>query len=390
MQKIIVLLGILLSITGASYAQQYQQNVNGISPDDRVFELPPYITRYKAWAQLGQGNSMRLELTSRDELARFQNIDSLLLVFFTDIKPLQDSLADPETAKRIDYLIDAQGHKKLRIRQTKLAASTYLVGDGEPALLKLQQDTVFLLIAVPAGVLSEAGGRASVTAGQRYDRLGFFLNRYEELNGLITTGLNRKIALMQTKQEQKKSDEANWTFERNRAYLKADPTISTRFFPSPGLKGELSLQYHVAIQNYKNYFTPSFSIGATAAIINKDTRNAFSVNWEPVFLFAHDADGRLQTYRNDFLVLGYSNRKAKPPGTKFSLGSPYQPQNALNLDLDFSIGYLIHSQGDGFVRHTFRLCVGSVNLAGNRIAIQPCVYFNDFLKGVTPGVRVAF
>lgn len=378
MQKIIVLLGLLLSITGASYAQQYQRNASGLPPDDRVFELPPYITTYKAWAGLGQGNSMRLELTSRRELARFQNIDSLLLVFFSDIKPLQDSLADPQTAKRIDYLIDAQGHKKLRIRQSKLAASTYLVGDGEPALLKLQQDTVFLLIAVPAE-------RESEPQEVRYDRLGFFLNRYEELNGLITTGLNRIVALMQTS-----DGEENWTYKNGRGYLKADPTISARHFFSPGHQGELSLRYHVAIQNYKNYFTPSFSLGATISIIDKGNRNAFSVDWEPMFLFAHDADGRLQTYRNDFLVLGYSNRKAEPPGTKITFGHPSQPQNALNLDLDFSIGYLIHSQGDYFVKHTFRLCVGSVNLTKNRVVVQPCMYFNDFLKGVTPGVRVAF
>lgn len=375
MRKIIVLLGLLLSITGASYAQQYLENANAGSPDDKVFELPPYSTKYKAWAGLGQGNSMRLELTSRQELARFQNIDSLLLVFFTDIKSLQDSLADPQTARRIDYLIDAQGHKKLRIRQTKLAASTYLVGDGEPALLKLQQDTVFLLIAVPA----------EGESGLRYDRLGFFLNQYDELNGLITAGLNRIVAKMQTSE-----GEENWTYKRGRAYLKADPTISARHFFSADRQAELSLRYHVSIQNYKNFFTPSFNLGMAISIINKDNRNTFSVDWEPVFLFAHDADGRLQTYRNDFLVLGYSNRKAKPPGTKFSIGPAYQPRNALNLDLDFSIGYLIHNQGDNFVKHTFRLCVGSVNVARNMVSIQPCMYFNDFLKGVTPGVRVTF
>jgi hypothetical protein len=382
MQKCIVMLGLLLSIARASYAQERASSAQQKTPaDDRLFELPPYTTSFKAWADLGQGNTLRLELTSREELLRFENIDSLLLVFFNDIKPLQDSLSDPQTTKRIDYLLDAEGLKKLRLRQSKPFATTYLLGDGEPALLRLQQDTVFLLLPVPA-----EKSEKSAAGVQRYDRLGFFLNRYEELNGLITTGLNRKITLMQTKEGKE-----GWTYKNDQAYLKADPSISTRTFLSSGRGTQLELRYHVSIQNYKNYFTPSFCLGATITINNRGTRDAFSLDWEPVFLFAHDAQGRLQTYRNDFLVLGYSNRKAEPPGIVFkNTGPDASPQNALNLDLNFSLGYLIYSEGGYVARHTFRLCVGSASLVRNRIIVQPCMFFNDFFKGVTPGIRVSF
>ena len=382
MQKIVIVLGLLLSITGTSYAQKNPQT------DDRLFELSPYTITFKTWADLGQGNTMRLELTSRAELSRFQNIDSLLLVFSSDIKSLEDSLADPQTAKRIDYLIDATGHKKLRIRQSRVSATTYVVGDGEPALLRLQQDTIFLLLPVPTEEATGAGKeKATGQPGiQRYDRLGFFLNRYEELNGLITTGLSRKITLMLTRQ----GDE-NWTFKKGRAYLNADPTISTKSFPYAGHGATLELRYHVSFQNYKSYFTPSFSLGATITTHNGDNRNAFSADWEPVFLFARDVQGRLQTYRNDFLVVGYRNWKVEPTGRNLnSNGAGLRTSNILNLDLNFSLGYLIHSQGDYFVKHTFRLCVGSVSLARNAIIVQPCMYFNDLFKGVTPGVRVSF
>lgn len=78
--------------------------------------------------------------------------------------------------------------------------------------------------------------------------------------------------------------------------------------------------------------------------------------------------GRPRRDRRSILRMATRHGKAKSPGTKISIGS----------------------QGDYFVKHTFRLCVGPVNLARNMISIQPWMYFNDFLKAVTPGVRVTF
>ena len=380
MQKAIVLLGLLLSITGALYAQGKKNAAP--SREDRMFELPPYITQYEAQAALGNGNKMRLELTEREHFNRFRNIDSLLLVFLSDIKSLQDSLSDPLMAKRIDYVVDTAGQKKIRIRQTKAAASTYLVQDGGPAVLRLEQDTVFILLPVAPDKMALRDGI------QRYDRLGFFLNRYEELNSLITAGLNHKVELMQTRVK------GSWVEDGNRAFLKSDPTITSRFRPRTMVQAELSLKYHVDIQNYKSYFTPSFQLGMSFSIHKQGNVNSFSAEWEPVFLFAHDAQGTLQTYRNDFLVFGYSYGKEGPRRwnlKKGNAGTTDQPDPpAFNIDLNFSLGYLINRQGDYFAKHTFRFCIGSINLAKNAIRIQPCMYFNDFLRGVTPGVRIIF
>src|ERR1700722_20711467 len=368
MLKTIALLGLWLSFSGIAYAQQKEKPA--ISPDDQLFELTPGTTAVRFWADLGKGNLLRLELSQRSDLARFENIDSLLLTFFADMKAFRDSLSDPLTGKRIDYLMDTTGLKKVRIRQTRLPANSYLLENGEPALLRLQQDTIFLLLPVPA-----RNNWEKKTAGQLYDRLGLFLNRYDDLPNFITAGLNAKLRSMETHGRKIWMD---WERprEKDRLLLKTDHSISSD--QRPKYKSFLSLRYAVSMQNYKNYFNPSFNLGTTISTEHDNIRKAFSADWEPTFIFSPNAQGRLQTYRNDFLVFGYANTRPKRP----------DPNVGWNLDIDFSLGYLIGRQGDYFEKHTFRICAGSIKLASAKIRIQPCMYFNDLFRGVTPGLRI--
>jgi hypothetical protein len=367
MLKTIALLGLWLSISGIAHAQQKEKTT--LAPDDQLFELTPGTTVVRFWADLGKGNLLRLELSERADLARFENIDSLLLTFFADMKAFRDSLSDPLTGKRIDFLMDTAGLKKVRIRQTRLPANSYLLEDGEPALLRLQQDTIFILLPASAG---NSHGRG--TQEPAYDRLGLFLNRYDDLPNFITAGLNAKLRSMDTHGKiwmdwERPGEKGRWP-------LKSDHSISSDL--SSKYKKYLALRYAVSLQNYKNYFNPSFNLGTTISIEHDNKRKAFSADWEPTFIFSPNAQGRLQTYRNDFLVFGYANTRPKRP----------DPNVGFNLDIAFSLGYLIGRQGDYFDKHTFRFCAGNIELARNKIRIQPCMYFYDFFRGVTPGVRI--
>ena len=368
MLKTIVLLGLWLSISGAAYAQQKEKPA--LPPDDQLFELSTGTTVVRFWADLGKGNLLRLELSQRSDLARFENIDSLLLTFFADMKAFRDSLSDPLTGKRIDYLMDTTGLKKVRIRQTRLPTNSYLLENGEPALLRLQQDTIFLLLPVPAG---NSGKKK--TAGPVYDRIGLFLNRYDDLPNFITAGLNAKLRSMETNRKVWMDWSASG--QKDKAVLKADHSISSDL--TSQYKGSLSLRYAISVQNYKNYFNPSFNLGTTISTEHNHKKNSFTADWEPTFIFSPDAHGRLQTYRNDFLVFGYAHTRPKQQGPS-GIG--------VWVDIDFSLGYLIGRQGDYFEKQTFRFCAGSVKLAGGKIRIQPCMYFNDLFRGVTPGLRV--
>ena len=69
---------------------------------------------------------MKIELSDFADLQRVANIDSLLNVFLQDIAPLKDSLADPLTSKRIDYITDVEQRKKIRFQQFQPKGASFL------------------------------------------------------------------------------------------------------------------------------------------------------------------------------------------------------------------------------------------------------------------------
>ena len=147
MQKIIVaLLSLLLGAAGTLCAQDN----NHLSPEDRLFNSPPLSIGINYRVRLGNGNILRIDLANGYDLRFFKNIDSLLTVFLDDMKAFRDSLTDPLTVKHIDYLIDTSGKKKLRIRQDRPVATTFLLDGGEPALLRVEQDTIRILLVSAA------------------------------------------------------------------------------------------------------------------------------------------------------------------------------------------------------------------------------------------------
>jgi hypothetical protein len=372
---------LLWSIPGILYAQDNDNTTQdnaytrykNLSAEDRLFSLPPNSIDIDYRVELNKKNVMLLQMTATSHLHRFENIDSILLVFLGDMKAFKDSLSDPMTIKRIDYLIDTSGQKKLRIRQSRPASPTFLLDGSEPALLRLQQDTIFIMMATRPGD-SHAGNNEV-----RYDRLGFFLNRYEELEGYVTSGLNDKVRLIL-----KKEGNDKWETRDGRDYLVSDPSISSRAHTrSEHTRNFLDISGGILLENYKSYFVPSFSVGATIGTTRGPSTYAFGARWEPLFIFVPDAQGRLQTYRNDFLVLNFSHRRIDGRGD--NLLQPY-----FNIGSNLSLGYLIHSQGDYMVKHTFRLTIGESSLFKSSLKLQPCLFFNDFFKGVTPGIVLSF
>jgi hypothetical protein len=365
MKKTITLLMLVTGIT-----------VNLCAQKNKSFEVPDDIIMNRQFkVSLDKGNTMQLEMTDFTDIAVAGNIDSILQVFFTDISKLKDSLANPLTSKRIDYFTDAKGRKKIRFQQFQTSGNSFLIDKGELASLRTEQDTIHIIAVIPNA--PEPEDRVS-HKDQRYYHYTFLLNDVHELQTYFNNGiLNEKINLI--------SNNYTGKWQRVPYYgnylLKKDNSISA---PKPkGFMANQSFDYitllaSVNVQNYKNYFVPSFSLGARLTLVNRGRSFKWEpgLYWEPHFIFAKDAAGKLGTYRNDFLTLTYAQGGVKD----------HDPMKDFSFSASFSLGYLIHREGTYFEKNTFRLGIGKINL--NKTAIEPSLYFNNFFKGVTPGIRI--
>ncbi len=368
MKKTIIVLMLFISILPELYAQSNPKA-------DKVFEVPKNSVNRRYYIFLEKGNRFVIELSSDDDMNRITNIDSLLKVFLNDIKPLKDSLSDPLSSKRIDYVIDPQGRKKIRLQQYHPKADNYLLTNGELSSLKISQDTISII-----GITLNPGeGSKKINSNRlNYFHLIFYLNNMDELTSYMNGILAAKIETIQ------KNVNGKWPLLKGGSshYMANDKSIvadKPHGWTGIGTGDMLAIMLSVNIQNYKNYFVPSFSLGFQITHSNRQRTFKWEPGlfWEPHFFFAKDAQGNLKTYRNDFLTLTYGQGGVKN----------YDPRKDFSFSAVLSLGYLIHRSGDLIEKNTFRLGMGKVKLL--KTTIEPSLYFNNFFKGVTPGIRIS-
>jgi hypothetical protein len=116
-----------------------------------------------------------------------------------------------------------------------------------------------------------------------------------------------------------------------------------------------------------------------ATITNRDKTFKWEPGllWEPYFFFGKDSQNKLHTYRNDFLTLVYGQGGI----------TDHDPRKDFSFSAVFSIGYLIHREGEYIDKNTFHLGAGKIKMF--KTTIEPAMYFNNFFRGVTPGIRIS-
>jgi len=366
MKRTICLMMLITSITATSFAQ------NNPTKSDKTFDLPTGHASRRFTVDLGKGNKMQIELSDIEDLNRFANMDSVIRVFLADIEPLKDSLGDELLSKRIDYTTDSMGRKKIRIQQFKPRGSSFLLSNGEVAALKLEQDTIHFIGTV--SYTAKYTLRKAFTE-LRYYRVSFFLNDLADLTTYMDGSLSKKILAMQ------KTIRPAWNTTNNKgtAYLKADPSITAKLPKGFVAGGDfVYLRASADIQNYKSYFVPSFNLAAGFVISNSYFKRDIALSWDPHFFFSRNDNGKLKTFRNDFLTLTWGQGAIKDN----------DPKKESDFLFIMSLGRLIKREGEYFEKNTFRLGAGRLSLFDGKTKIEPAIYFNDFFKGVTPGLRL--
>ena len=357
------------SVTGDLRAQS-------TNASDKTFKVPEsiIITR-RFYINLEKGNKMEIEVSDISDLNRMANIDSLLQIFLHDITPLKDSLADPLTSKRIDYVTDTQGRKKIRFQQFQPKGASFLINNGDVASLRTEQDTINIIgiIAKPPKPVEKISLK-----NPRYYHFTFYLNDINELAGYMNGILAEKIKTIQNNINSKWPIVLGSGFH----YIKNDRSITAdkpKGFTPAGTGDFLAANITVNVQNYKNYFVPSLSLGMKLTLTNRERTFKWEPGlfWEPHFLFSRDSQNKLHTYRNDFLTFTYGQG-----GTK-----DYDPRKDFSFSAVLSLGYLINRNGDYFEKNTFRFGAGKLSIS--KTTIEPSLYFNSFFKGVTPGIRIS-
>jgi hypothetical protein len=368
MKKTIMVMMLATGITGAAFAQN-QRTVT-----EKTFEIDQANFERKFTIDLEKGNKAQIELKSMEDLDKIKNLDSLLAVFMQDLKLLKDSLPDDASSVRIDYIATGTSTKTVRIVRHAPQGSSFVIRKNDLAALKLEQDTINFIGIVP--FVAKYTLRKPFDA-VRFYKVSLFVNNLSDLETYAAGKLNDKVAFLQQKKMASrwvKDRSGNWHVKNG------DQSVSAKN-PAGYIANQndfITTRLSANAQNYKNYFVPSFNLGVALTLTNEHFKREIGLSWEPNFLFAKNANGKLTTYRNDFVTLTFGQGMIKD-------NDAHKESPFISV---FSLSYLTRRKGDFFEKNTIRLGAGQLSLFEGKTKIEPMLYFTNLFKGVTPGIRL--
>lgn len=366
----------LLSVAGNLHAQYFDAHTDLLTGKSYANHNWPSPAKEGYTLDLGHGNKLFIPRVnsypgSKSGLKALQPTSRFIEAVKSTYGQFKDSLQDPLTVKKIQYL-DFNGKIKTLVSQKPATEEKlYYTADGQTSMVKPQMDSITI---------------AKVDSTATYYRpavLIFTLNSISDFSQIANSALiDQFIDSIEAAIPAKVASHAPWKYFMYGNYtLNNQNSFSGNLNSSLNVQRSLTIGFSADIQNIKNHFVPSASIGISMFNYFKkqpNSYNGFGLYWTPYFFFDKDQNGKTKTYRNDFLVATYN-----------SITNKKDNSNSHNLDiyLPISLGYLIHRNGDFLEKNTFSFNAFGVKY-GNA-TLKPYIYFHNFIKGVTPSIQLS-
>ncbi len=364
-----------MGISGTLFAQD---NLNRIASrkSKQPFYIPNEAIKNNFYLELDNGNSLKIALSDLDDFQKVLNLDSVINTFKDNFDSLADSFSNPLSIKSIDYLTDEGGRTFIRCRQFNPKSKNYILSEGHRSPIKIKQDTVRIIRRI------KQQKKATKTAASLKDYIviTFYLNDYRQLYKYATDYVDSALTKIYMAAKEK-NNKPKYDHRKLLGYysIAAEQAHNEPSILAPSEKGKhnyLTLLLEGNLQNVYQYIAPSLTLGGIFGFYTNGINHQIILGWEPMFLFKKNKKDVLQTYRNGWLMMGYRF---------FSEGK----NKSIFTQAGFSLSYLIHKDGDFFDKNTFRISVGGVGIKNNRVLLQPVIYFHNFFKQITPGLRLS-
>ena len=305
------------------------------------------------------------DLQQVGHLEKLPSLDSLLDATGALLEPLLDSLAADGNVHRID--VDVMRQPALFRITTHIQPGIYTRMQDTLSKVKVDQDTIRIKV---------------FGSGALYSYVTLILNNAVEILSLPdNTGAD---ALALVKDAVNKHYNSNTVVNTKFKYYAALSLQTGKLISPASYKGIKTGSRYISItaNPIAGFARGQFLTGISAGIrynygnhpgYEWGSEMSFGLHWDPTFIFGQNASGKTTMDRNDFLTLRHQEVDHRSPsGFRF-----------FNTT---SIGFLIRRQGTFFERNTFKL--GLPGLRNGKLSIEPELYFHDFFKQVSPGMRL--
>ncbi len=340
--------------------------------------LPGALDRHSKYSfELGKGNKMLAYARTVQDLQKFQNIDSVLILFAKEYKEIKSALAENTDSRVATYKLLENNQHQLDLTEQASGKQRFhfSAGAGEPLLIKDVQDTLLIIHTFLKPMKTKS---ASV---QLNEHLYFCLivNRLEDIETLAQTGItNAKIR--QALQDVAKYPHHNLQKTGFRYNLTYGPDSDTPSFKTVETQNSPFIAIHpsVGLGAFRNQLVPNFQADFSF-VPSKYGIIGYTLGWRGLFFTErNDITQRLGAQTNSFVHAGITIYDFRRPQSKRI--------NTNHILFGIYLGHSVARRGDIFDKNTWNLSM-TVATKG-MFKIQPEIYFNGFFKNVMPGIRV--